>query len=133
LEEHRSRYVQQGGKILPSAACVQDPNELSAIQVLLVPLIALLCGMMPGKFLPRTTPSVVAMLLLIALGFLTLGYSVLHWSWPPVGFEASGFVAFLSLVATGLCILAAIGVSLVRLVRRGEVSSASTSSARNEG
>jgi hypothetical protein len=75
----------------------------------------------------------VALLLLIALGFFTLGYSVLHWSWPPVGFEASGFVAFLSLVATGLCILAAVAVSLVRLVRGGKVSSSSTSSVENEG
>ena len=108
IEAARSAHVQLGGHVLPSAGIVRDQNDLTASQVLIAPVAALLFGILPGRLFPRSTLTLGILFLLCAFAFGINTFSVMNWGWPPVGFEAAPFIALLSIFAAILC--AAVGV-----------------------
>ena len=76
---------------MPHKTAASLHSELSAAEVL-GPFVLLILGLWP--FAPQSQRSLRPVRWLFVLGALSLllSYSVLYWSWPPVGFEASGLV-----------------------------------------
>ena len=101
---------------MPHKTAASLQSELSAAQVL-GPLALLFLGMLPFSFHSQRAPHPVTWLLVLGGLLLLISYSVLHWSWPPVGFEASGLVWAASLIGAVVLFGIAIGLVVARAWR----------------
>jgi hypothetical protein len=114
----RAQHRLRGGQVATGAGLIREPGELGAYEVLVAPVLSVLLGMNPVQHRSSTSPQRGPWLLVLALAAFGLAYSVLHWGWPPVGFEASGYVALLAALVGGTCLVWLIGLALARLYRR---------------
>ena len=97
---------------MPGQSAAALRSELSAPRTFR--LIALFFGVLPSH-LRKHAPLVVVSLLVLSAVLLIVSYSVLHWGWPPVGFEASAFVAVVSMAGSTLAFLIAVVIAVARL------------------
>jgi hypothetical protein len=114
----RTQHELRGGQVATGAGLIREPSELGAYEVLVAPVLSVLFGVNPVQRRPSTSPQRWPWLLVLALAAFTLAYSVLHWGWPPVGFEASGYVALLAVLVGGTCLVSLVVLTLARLYRR---------------
>jgi hypothetical protein len=104
--------------VTTGAALIREPGELGACEVLIASALSVLFGMNLVQHRSLTSTQRWPWLLVLALAAFALAYSVLHWGWPPVGFEASGYVALLAVLVGGACLVSLVGLALARLYRR---------------
>jgi hypothetical protein len=114
----RTQHRLRGGQVATGAGLIREPGELGAYEVLIAPVLRVLFGMNPVQHRSSTSPQRWPWLLVLAVAAFALAYSVLRWGWPPVGFEASGYVALLAVLVGGTCLVSLVGLALTRLYRR---------------
>jgi hypothetical protein len=109
--------------VAAAAGLIREPGELGAFEVLVAPVLSVILGVNLLQHRSRTSSARWLWLLALALAAFALAYSVLHWGWPPVGFEGSGYVAFFAVLVGVSCLVSLVGLSLVRLYRRARPAS----------
>ena len=102
----------RGGSVTAERTAGALRSELSASEVL-GPLVLLPLGIWPWST-ARSSPFPVVLLVAFGGILLLISYSVVHWAWLPVGFEAAPLVWAVCGVTGAVCLLAAAVVGLLR-------------------
>src|SRR5204863_5782551 len=111
-------HVARGGSAVTHCAAQTLQPRVSAWHVF-GPVLLLAGGILPSQIgdARAVRLPLEASLLAASAALVLLAYSVMHWAWPPVGFEASGLVWWFSNAAAAICFVAAVAVWALRAWR----------------